>query len=148
MNLVQYYFTTKDQLIQDGLHLLIEAAGARLGRELAKATNPRDAVRRCLTGLLPLDERSRLYSAVFHAYLGFAVTQPAIAALVKRIPHDVVATLAPVLAKANLDEREMHGLLAMADGLASGILVGTYSGREALELVDHRVSVLFGTLES
>ncbi|MFF5991689.1 TetR/AcrR family transcriptional regulator [Prauserella flavalba] len=155
MNLVQYYFTTKDEMVRYGLARLTEVASARIQAELAEvlpSRDPKAILRACLVGVLPVDEHSRRLSTVHGAYLTLSITDPEIAALNNRIPHELASRLVPVLTTAQdrgtvhkgLDvRRELDSLLAMVSGLAPGILIGTYTAAEAVELVDYRLDRLF-----
>jgi AcrR family transcriptional regulator len=157
MNLVQYYFPAKDQMIHYGLHRLIELASGRLRAELAEVLptgDPRLILRACLLGLLPITEQGRLLSAVYTAYLSYALADEDIRALMTRVPRDLAGQLVPVLDTARRSggvpdsvdpEREIDALLAMATGLASGMLLGTYHAGEAVSMVDYRLTALFGS---
>ncbi|MBN6040436.1 TetR/AcrR family transcriptional regulator [Amycolatopsis sp. 195334CR] len=143
MNLVQYYFPAKEEMLEYGLRHLIEVASDRLRGEIEAASGPRAVLRAALLGLLAVDERSRLLTAVHHAYLAHAITDARVAALLNRIPRELAGQLAPALDHpAALTE--VDGLLAMVTGLALGLLVGTYTTAEAVALVDHRLTTLFG----
>ncbi|AXB44561.1 TetR/AcrR family transcriptional regulator [Amycolatopsis albispora] len=142
MNLVQYYFPTKDELLTCGLQHLIEAASARLKAEIEAASGPRAVLRAALVGLLPVDDRSRLLTAVHHAYLAHAITDPAMAALLNRIPRELAEQLAPTVDHPHA-LTEVDALLAMVTGLALGLLIGTYTQDEAIAQIDHRLAALF-----
>jgi AcrR family transcriptional regulator len=155
MRLVQYYFTTKNEMLRYGLRRLIEVGGERLQTELAPVqaeNDPRTILRTCLVALLPTDEPSHLVSAVQAAYFAYSLTDPDIAALTNRVPRDVAINLAAVIRAAQqkgeirpeIDAvREMDALMSMLGGLVSGIMVGTYTAAEGIDLVDYRLGLLF-----
>lgn len=140
MNLVQYYFRTKDEMVRYGLQRVIEVAVARMREALTSAgRDPVAVVRACLTGMLPLDDTSRRTTAIYHAYLSYSATNPEIAALTRDIPRDLAARLEAVLPGAR---RELDSLIAMTAGLATWILVGSCTAEEAVALVDFRLAAL------
>ncbi|MGC7102396.1 TetR/AcrR family transcriptional regulator [Amycolatopsis lurida] len=143
MNLVQYYFPAKEEMLRYGLAHLIEAASARLKTEIEAASGPRAVLRAALLGLLPVDERSRLLSAVHHAYLAYSITDPEMAALLNRIPRELAEQLALAIDHPSA-LTEVDGLVAMVTGLAMGLLVGSYTTDEAVAQVDYRLHALFG----
>ncbi|QFZ21520.1 TetR/AcrR family transcriptional regulator [Saccharothrix syringae] len=156
MNLVQYYFPTKVELVHHGLGRLLELAAERRRAELTRVRTTGDlrlVLRTCLVGLLPVTEEGRVLSAVHDAYLSHALGDPGVRELLNRVPHHVADELVPVLraareagaVPASVDpELEVTGLVAMASGLASGVLVGSYRVEEVVAVLDHRLAVLFG----
>lgn len=153
MNLVQYYFPAKEEMLRYSLDRLVRQASDRMRSEIAAhgGGDPRAALRACLLAMLPVDERGRLLTAVHHAYVAYGMVDPELAALSNRIPRELADQLTPMLepalgeAGAGVDAaRELDGLIAMVAGLAPGILVGTYSADEAVALVDYRLGRIFG----
>ncbi|MEU0885954.1 TetR family transcriptional regulator C-terminal domain-containing protein [Lentzea sp. NPDC005914] len=142
MNLVQYYFTTKDQMIHYGLQRVIEVAVARMSAELEAAGDSRAVVRAAIVGMLPVDEESRQTSAVYYAYMLYAITDPQIRAVVSGIPRQLAPQLVHRVSGAD-PLVELESLIAMASGLAVGVLVGSYTPEEAVAFVDHRLDRLF-----
>lgn len=145
MNLVQYYFTSKDQMIHYGLERVIEVAVARMSAELEavrESGDPRAVVRAAIVGMLPIDEVSRQTSAVYNAYLLYAITDAEIRAVVSGIPRQLAPQLVHLVSDVDALV-ELESLIAMASGLAVGVLVGSYTAEEALAFVDHRLDRLF-----
>ncbi len=150
MNLVQYYFTTKDQLLRYGLQRVIEVAVERMRDEMAEFTgsgNPRAVLRACLLGMLPVDETAKLTSTIYTAYLSYAVHDPEIKVMVQSIAKSLATQLAPLAESAqdaDVDPlAETASLVAMVAGLATQILIETYTPEEAIALVDYRLDRLF-----
>jgi AcrR family transcriptional regulator len=146
MNLVQYYFTSKDQMIHYGLERVIDVAVARMSAELDAARSsgdPRAVVRAAVAGMLPVDEVSRQTSAVYYAYLLHAITDAEIRAVVSGIPRQLAPQLVHLVPGAD-PLAELESLIALASGLAVGVLVGSYTAEEAVALVDYRLDRLFG----
>lgn len=145
MNLVQYYFTSKDQMIHYGLERVIEVAVARMSAELEavrESGDPRAVVRAAVVGMLPVDEESRRTSAVYYAYMLYAITDAEIRAVVSGIPRQLAPRLVHLV--SGVDPLvELEGLIAMASGLAVGVLIGSYTAQEAVAFVDYRLDRLF-----
>ncbi|MFI6094116.1 TetR/AcrR family transcriptional regulator [Lentzea sp. NPDC051213] len=141
MNLVQYYFTSKDQMIRYGLERVIEVAVARMSAELEavrESGDPRAVVRAAIVGMLPIDDVTRQTSAVYNAYLLYAITDDEIRSIVSGIPRQLAQQLmhlAPLV--------EVESLVALSSGLAVGVLVGSYSAEEAVGFVDYQLDRLF-----
>ncbi|MEV6643109.1 TetR family transcriptional regulator [Amycolatopsis sp. NPDC051371] len=155
MNLVQYYFPAKDDMLrfawQRMVELSAERAAAGVGRALATG-DERAVVRAYLAAVLPSDERARLLCAVQIAYFAADVTrggaQPDQEAL---LPH-LVRGLAGQIRLAQKGDRvspsldatlEADALATMAAGLVTGILVGAYTAERASVLVEYRLGQLF-----
>lgn len=145
MNLVQYYFTSKDQMIHYGLERVIAVAVQRMSAELeaARQSGPRAVVRAAIVGMLPVDETSRQTSAVYYAYMLYAVTDDEIRSVVGGIPRQLAPQLVH-LVPGDDPLVEVESLIALASGLAVGVLVGSYTAQEAVAFVDHRLDRLFG----
>lgn len=150
MNLVQYYFPTKTEMVHYGLRRLLERAGSRV-RESAEsaAGGPREILRACLLGLLPVTEEGYRLSAVYTAYLSHAPADAEIRTLLRDVQVDLAEQLIPILRTAVVPpwadaEQEVHALLSTAAGLASAVLVGVHTPDEAITLIDYRLAALFG----
>jgi DNA-binding transcriptional regulator YbjK len=148
MNLVQYYFTTKDQLLHYGLQRVTEVAIERMQAEMAEfigSGNPRAVLRGCLLGTLPVDEQTKLTSTIYVAYLSYAVHDPQIKALVNTTVKSLADQLAPLIEQAPGRDpvAETASLVMMTAGLAQQILIEAYTPEEAVALVDYRLDRLF-----
>jgi TetR/AcrR family transcriptional regulator, transcriptional repressor of bet genes len=143
MNLVQYYFTTKDQLLHHGMRRVIDRAVARMQSELTTHTGAQAKVRACLLAMLPIDPDSALTSAVYTAYMSYAIHDPEIKAMLQPIAKSLAAQLAPAVPNNLNALAEMESLVAMVGGLTQQILIETYTVDEATALVDHQLNRLF-----
>ncbi|RLK58344.1 TetR/AcrR family transcriptional regulator [Actinokineospora cianjurensis] len=157
MNLVQYYFPTKEEMLRFGWQRVAELGGERAGVGIARALETGDeraVIRAYLLGVLPTDERGRVLGAVQIAYFAVDVTRgsqdPEQEALV---PH-LVRALTEQLQKAQTRERvpanldpalEADALATMAGGLLTGMLIRAYDTDRATALVEHRLDQLFGS---
>ncbi|WP_410617085.1 TetR/AcrR family transcriptional regulator [Amycolatopsis sp. lyj-109] len=155
MNLVQYYFPAKGDMLRFAwrrvVELSIERGTVEVGRAL-KSGDERAVVHAYLTAVLPSDERTRLLCAVQIAYFAVDVSRggqhPEQEAL---LPH-LVRGLAEQISLAQNGKRvssaldaalEAGALATMAAGLVTGILVGAYTVEEAFALIDYRLGHLF-----
>ncbi|WP_177221424.1 TetR/AcrR family transcriptional regulator [Lentzea xinjiangensis] len=145
MNLVQYYFTSKEKMIRYGLERVIEVAVARMSAELEavrESGDSRAVVRAAIVGMLPVDDVTRHTSAVYYAYLLHAITDEEIRSIVSGIPRQLAPRLAHRVPGAD-PLVELESLIALASGLAVGVLVGSYTAEEAVAFVDHRLDRLY-----
>lgn len=132
VNLVQYYFPTKEALLLGGLvHVrgLISARLAELPRE------PRARVRGLLESVLPLDETGSDLYRVHAAYAALAFTDPALAAQPHAAgPDELRPELASLLNELGVAAPESTAttLLAMCTGLSAYLTSGFLTADEAL----------------
>lgn len=145
MNLVQYYFPTKREMIHYGLARLLERAGARIGEALRTPGSPHQVLRACLRNLLPCTPESHQFTAVYTAYLSHALADEEIRGLMRDVPHELAALLIPLADGTPEPERAINTLLATAAGLAPSILLGTLTTEEAADLLDRQLATLLGT---
>jgi TetR/AcrR family transcriptional regulator, transcriptional repressor of bet genes len=148
MNLVQYYFETKDQLLLYGLRRVNEVAIARMQAEMAEfigSGDHRAVLRACVLGMLPMNEETALTSTIYAAYLSYAVHDPQIKALVNTVVRSLAEQLAPLIEQApGVDPvAETTSLAVMTAGLTQQILIEAYTPEEAVALVDYRLGQLF-----
>ncbi|MEV0261536.1 TetR/AcrR family transcriptional regulator [Streptomyces sp. NPDC050617] len=155
VRLVQYYFGSRDGLLLTALEILNSDAERR-GRErveaLADANTPRGAVRGVLMEMLPLDEERRTRHLVYVAYFVRFLWDENLAAVAADAPPELERLLADLLAwgqregqvPADLDPLpEAEILLATADGLQTGVLLGQRTPEQALALLDRQIDRLF-----
>jgi AcrR family transcriptional regulator len=155
MNLVQYYFPTKEEMLRFGWQRIVELGGERAGRGIAHALETGDeraVVRAYLLGVLPTDERGRVLCAVQIAYFAVDVTRgsqtPDQEALMPHLVHALSDQLKQAQARnrvpAHLDPRmEADALATMAAGLLTGMLVRAYDTERATAIVDYRLDQVF-----
>ena len=120
---VQYYFPTKEQMLQYAWQRIAELSAERTGRGIAEALRTGDeraVVRACLLGVLPTDERSRMLCAVQIAYFAVDVTRGGQAPDQQAMFPHLVRLFADQLAQAQqrggVPAHDCHG--GGADGLA------------------------------
>jgi AcrR family transcriptional regulator len=152
---VQYYFPTKEQMLQYAWRRITELGAERAGRDIAEAMRTGDeraVIRACVLAVLPTDDRSRMLCAVQIAYFAVDVTRggqsPDQQAM---LPH-LVRLLTDQLGQgqqrgrvpAHLDARlEADALATMTAGLLSAILVDAYDTEQATRIIDYRLGHLF-----
>lgn len=156
MGLVQHYFGTKDRMVLFAGEYMVELA-ERGSRELISASSEphsaRSVLRSVFVQTLPLEEEQRLGTGVWFAFLTRAVVDPDLAAFVRRAwtgTQDLVTgQIRTAQEKGEVHpglnpEREAVALVSLVDGLVSHLMVGHYSGEEALAVVDDHLDRLFG----
>ncbi|WP_410662253.1 TetR/AcrR family transcriptional regulator [Amycolatopsis sp. lyj-84] len=155
MNLVQYYFPTKEEMLRFAWQRIVELTGEIAGKTIGKAMETggeRAIVRAYLTGVLPEGERGRILAAVQIAYFAVDVTrgsqdpdqEPLLPHLIRALADLLGKAQAKGAISADADPRlEASTLATMSAGLVTGILVGAYDTAQAAELVDYRLDRLF-----
>lgn len=152
---VQYYFPTKEQMLQYAWHRITELGAERAGRDIAEALRTGDeraVIRACLLAVLPTDERSRMLCAVQIAYFAVDVTRGGQAPDQQAMMPHLVRLLADQLDQAqqrggvpaHFDTRlEADALATMTGGLLSAMLVEAYDTEQATRIIDYRLGHLF-----
>ncbi|GGM69704.1 TetR/AcrR family transcriptional regulator [Dactylosporangium sucinum] len=158
VRLVQYYFETKEQLLQFTLTRLAQHMAERLRVRVAaagEAPTPRDVVNAVLTEALPTDAESRTFHLLYTAYAVLAVTDAKLAAQpFVDAPNAMEDLLVAQLRAAQqagdmtaqLDARvETVGLLAMSAGLGTSVLLGQRTKRDALAVLHYHLNRIMPT---
>jgi AcrR family transcriptional regulator len=122
-----HYFRDKEELIRFAFELTADRVARRIEAAAATLSDPLELARTMLVEALPLDRQRRTEVRLWFAFLGLALTRPALA----RAQRDAYRTCRRMLAEAlseaqergnlapDLDcEREAAALIALADGLA------------------------------
>jgi len=139
VNLVQYYFPTKADLLAGGLLHLRELLRPRTEQD----GTPAERVRAILRALLPTDETSADLYRIHAAYAALAFTDPALAAQPHTAgPDQIQPVLAELLAEAapTVDaERTATSLLALGTGLSAYLVSGYLSPADALAALDEQL---------
>lgn len=136
VNLVQYYFPTKADLLLGGLvhvRALISARFADLPGE------PRARVRALLESVLPTDEASTDLYRVHAAYAALAFTDPALAAQPPAAgPDELRPVLAELLVDLGVADATLTAtaLLALCTGLSAYLTSGFLTADDALRALD------------
>jgi AcrR family transcriptional regulator len=156
LRLVQYYFQTKEKLLFGGLEQLTrrftERVGARL-RAAGEDPGPRETAEALLLASLPTDEESRTFHLLYTSYAILSVTDERLAAepfvADPDAAEDALAGLLRQAQEAGLvggevDVRaEAVGLLAMAAGMGTSILVGQRTPEGAVAVLRHHLDRIF-----
>jgi len=155
VRLVQYYFETKELLLQFTLTRLARRMGERIQARLTRvgrAPSPRDTLTAVLTEALPIDEESRTFHLVYTAYAVLAVTDAKLAAqpfmdAPNAMEDFLVAQLESAHRtghiRADLDARtEAISLLALSAGLGTSVLLGQRSTKDALRILKYHLNRL------
>jgi AcrR family transcriptional regulator len=156
MRLVQYYFTTKQQMLVYALEQSTGAASERMRARFAglgRPPEPVDVVRICLLELLPNDEESLRLARVQAAYYAAALTDRSLAEAEVEDPQGLLENLIAGQLRAGQESGQVAGsvdarieartLAALAAGLSSTVLVGSRTAEDAEEVVNYQVNRLF-----
>jgi AcrR family transcriptional regulator len=155
MNLVQYYFPTKEKMLRFGWQRVVELGGQRAGKGIARALQTGDeraVMRAYLLGVLPTDERGHVLCAVQIAYFAVDVTRGSQAPDQETLMPHLVHALSEQLQKAQARDRtpayldprlEADALATMTAGLLTGMLIKAYDTDQATAIIDYRLDQLF-----
>lgn len=153
---LQHYFPTRDEMLLFALQHINRLAADRIRERiaaLAKEPTPREVLRACLSGMLPLDEKSRVGLLVGAAYYARAVHDEALRAEAKNGIPPLRTFFADQLRLAadrgelppeRATEGEAMLLISMTEGLATYVLLGVHGPEAALRLLDLHLENLFG----
>ncbi|MEU4804544.1 TetR/AcrR family transcriptional regulator [Actinosynnema sp. NPDC023587] len=156
VNLVQYYFPTKQQLLHGGLLHLRARISRRLSHALAALPEPADPVaqvRAILVHLMPHDQDSADLYRVHAAYAALALTDPALAAQPHTAgPDELHPVLTDLVTRAGQQGRTdprrdprttATTLLALATGLSAYTTSGYHTAADAVRGLDDQLDLLF-----
>lgn len=155
MGTVQHYFTNKEEMIYFACTQFVEQAtsGADSLREQSNEPNaPRTIIRAIMQQTMPLTDEQRIGSAVWLAFVSRAAVDDQLGEFIREAWNGLHRFVGAQLRAAQeagqvpttLDTAlEAASLIALADGLASHLLVGQYSPAMGIEAVDHRLEQLF-----
>ncbi|MEI5134777.1 TetR/AcrR family transcriptional regulator [Streptomyces libani] len=153
---LQHYFRTRDEMLLFALQHINRLAADRIRERiasLAEEPTPREVLRACLSGMLPLDEKSRIGLLVGAAYYARAVHDEALRAEAKNGIPPLRTFFADQLRLAadrgelppeRATEDEAMLLISMTEGLATYVLLGVHDPEDALLLLDLHLENLFG----
>ncbi|MFG2823787.1 TetR/AcrR family transcriptional regulator [Kitasatospora sp. NPDC048365] len=156
LRLVQYYFETKQGLLLDALARLGAQLQGRMETWIAEAGSPptpRGTVTAVLSCILPTDPESRRITRTYAAYYALVLTDPEVLATHGAGPPRVLEGFLAKQLRAAQEAGEIDaakdpaiaaaGLLAMVNGLGSGVLAGQRSGEAALAVLHRHLDELF-----
>ncbi|WP_211282624.1 TetR/AcrR family transcriptional regulator [Amycolatopsis keratiniphila] len=145
---VQYYFPTKESLIEAAFDHANAASSARIAAKLGGSpgsASPRQALTVVLTELIPYDAQSLNHLRVRQSFAALALHHEAIAERMRKeyeqLHDDNIADLlrqdqrAGHLSVAQEPGSVARGLVALAEGLAYYVLIGACSAQTAKQNV-------------
>ncbi|WP_086717087.1 TetR/AcrR family transcriptional regulator, partial [Streptomyces angustmyceticus] len=153
---LQHYFRTRNEMLVFALRYINQLATERIRARIEALHGepaPRQVLRACLSGMLPLDDRSRTGLLVGAAYYARAVHDEALRAEaengIPRLRAFFAAQLRLAAERGELPperatEDEAMLLIGAVDGLATYVLLGVHTPEAALRLVDLQLAKLFG----
>ena len=148
-----HYFEDKEELLVFAFRLVAERVSRRPEATTAGEPGPLELLRAILVEGLPLDSERRAEVRLWFAFLGLALSRPALARA-QRLAYRgwrerVAQTLRAAQAAGEVDpdldsERESAALLALVDGLAVQAFFEPrrFPAERQLELVDERLARL------
>ncbi|UFQ18922.1 MULTISPECIES: TetR/AcrR family transcriptional regulator [Streptomyces] len=156
LNLVQYYFQTKAQLLHAALERLQQQSRARWSDRLDGLPHPVTAhafMEAFLAEALPTDEASRAFHLVWTSYAVLAMTDPELAAQPfvagpDRLEGQLTAVLRQAQREGALDRQrdaatEAAHLLSLSHGLGTSVLVGQRTADAAMKILRAHLERLF-----
>ncbi|WP_326634520.1 TetR/AcrR family transcriptional regulator [Nonomuraea fuscirosea] len=151
MGAVQYYVTTKDQMLLLALERIAIWIGERVAAVAADRTTPLDVLRATILELLPLDEERRYLNRIGLAFQASSVVsedqaaamRAGYAALLSFLTDQISAAQSAGQLAAHLEAAKEASLLyAFAQGIVNPTLVGHYTPDDVAALLDHHLSRL------
>jgi TetR/AcrR family transcriptional regulator, transcriptional repressor of bet genes len=150
---LHHYFSDKEELLLFAFRTVAGRVGRRVDAARESTREPVELVRELLAIGLPLDDERRDETRVWFAFLGLALTRPALAraqgAAYGQWRRLVASALEEAQAAGALDaaldsQREAAGLVALVDGLAVQAMFEPSgpSPERQLEIVDARIAEL------
>ena len=137
---IQHYFSSKQELVHAGCRAIVETA-ADAHQERTESLDPMEALAELLIASIPRSEAFRLGMAVWYAYLAQATADPRIEQIIGDASRGTLERAASLLRSAGMPEREAPRLVALGNGLAQSVLIGTLTP-------DHATSTLRNELSS
>lgn len=145
---IQYWFGTKDDLIEASLVAMLAAADDRHHPQSGTTGRDLDELRDLVGHPIPRAGDSPEGVAVFHHFVTAAINHPRLAALMveakqgqEREATRLLRRLRPGLPRARTAAKS---LLAMADGLSMQVLIGSLSARTAQRLLHSEIDRVLG----
>ncbi|UJW31554.1 TetR family transcriptional regulator C-terminal domain-containing protein [Saccharothrix sp. AJ9571] len=156
LRLVQYYFTSKEQLMLGALRHLEQQSHQRWAARVAKLPSPvppRLFVEAFFAEALPTDEQSRTSHLLGSSYAALAMTDATLAAEpfianVDGLEHQLAEALerartdGDIAPDADVAVEAAH-LVALSHGLSTGVLLGQRGAEEAMVVVRSHLDALF-----
>jgi len=141
---VQHYFGSKEELLRHTCQTMIDVSASSFTERTA--TLGALATVRALVGQpVPRDERTRIGTAVWQAFLTRAASDPGLRAIIGEAVTGTQRELARLLAQAQVDgtvprsvdpQRLGQALFALGYGLAQQVLIAGLTAEEAFAAID------------
>ncbi|BDH55508.1 transcriptional regulator [Tsukamurella sp. PLM1] len=157
LRLVQYYFTSKQQLLVGALRRLEEQSNERWRERLSAldAPTPRDVLDAFLLEAIPTDGPSYAFYRVSSAFAALAMTNPALAAEplaggVGRLRSSIheafleADRLGQVAPGVDLGV-ETDSLIALCNGLSTAVVIGHHTPERAVEVARYHLDRSFSS---
>ena len=161
LRLVQYYFVNKEQLLAGALRHLERLSHERWAQRLADIPQPlpaRAVIEAFVSEALPTDESSRAFHQLGMSYAVLAMTSPEIAEQpfisgVGRVESELIGLLERAVGAGEIaPDRDVHAeavrLVALVNGLGTGMLIGQYTDEDAAQVVAYHLDRLFALSNS
>jgi TetR/AcrR family transcriptional regulator, transcriptional repressor of bet genes len=156
---LHHYFSDKEELLLFAFRTIADRVGRRVQAARASAREPVERLRELLAIGLPLDAERCDETRLWFAFLGLALTRPALAraqgAAYGQWRRLVASALEEAQAAGELDpavdpHREAASLVALVDGLAVQAMFEPSgpSAKRQLELLDARLAALRGRVST
>ena len=150
---VVHYFSDKEELLLFAFGMITDRVRRRLTEAEGRTSDPLDLARTWLVEGLPLDSERRAEVRVWFAFLGLALTRPALARAQRLTYRAWRGRVAELLGeaqergqvRADVDcSAAAAALVAVVDGLAiqATFVPRALSGRRQAELVDQHLDAL------
>lgn len=156
LRLVQYYFTSKEQLLIGALQHLEQRSHDRWAQRLIGLGDPpppRAIIEAFLCEALPTDEPSRMFHLLGMSYAVLAMTNAQIAEQpfvsgIDKLEHQLVDALQRAADNNELVSDsdvtiEAERLVTVVNGLGTSILIGQRSAERAVEVINYHLDRLF-----
>ncbi|MDZ7915135.1 MAG: TetR/AcrR family transcriptional regulator [Rhodococcus sp. (in: high G+C Gram-positive bacteria)] len=156
LRLVQYYFTSKEELLVGTLQHLEQGSQERWAQRLADLPSPpqpRSIIDTFTSEALPTDEPSSMFHLVWMSYAVMAMTNTHIArrpslSSIDRIERQLTGALQRAIDADELvpdcdPAIEAARLVTLVNGLGTSILVGQHSVDRATEVLTYHLDRLF-----
>jgi AcrR family transcriptional regulator len=149
---VQHYFPSRAQLLEAAFDRSNELAVDRITALTAQDPSPRAALTAVLTDLVPHDDATRTHMRVRQSFTAQALADVRVAARLRDTYGELAQRLGEIIAgevaagAIVTDERPEHvavRLVAIAEGLAYHVLIGTHPADAARHQVLDAVAALY-----
>lgn len=155
--MVQHHFRTRDQMLQFACEYMVKRTNEHIGEQVRALPEPRGVrsiLKTVFEEMLPLDEERRVGIRVWMAFLARAVVDPDMEAYMRGTFRNSQRHFTGLLVEARdrgelapgVDpDRAATSLFALVDGLVSHVLIGHYTGDEALRAIDDALERVFAS---